>query len=58
MGFFNALFGNAKLGIQISNQVIKTLLKDKELFAYPVIMAMLSFVLLVAIFVPFVVFGA
>ncbi len=57
MGFFGNLFGNAKLGIQISNQVIKTLLKDKELFIYPVIMALLSFVILVGIFVPFILFG-
>lgn len=57
MGFFDALFGNAKLGIQISNQVIKVLLKDKGLFAYPIVMAIISFILLLLIFIPFVLAG-
>ena len=57
MGFFGALFGNVKLGLQISNQVIKVLLKDKGLFVYPVVMALISFILLVAVFVPFVLLG-
>ncbi|MDE1834079.1 MAG: hypothetical protein KGH64_01950 [Candidatus Micrarchaeota archaeon] len=57
LGLFDAMFGNVKLGIQISNQVIRVLLKDKELFIYPVIMAILSFILLFVIFVPFVLLG-
>ena len=57
MGFFGDLFGNFKLGIQISNQVIKTLLHDKELFVYPLAMALVSFFLLIIIFVPFILFG-
>ncbi len=57
MGFLDSLFGNAKLGFQISNQVIKVLLKDRGLFVYPVVMALISFILLVIVFVPFILFG-
>lgn len=57
MGIFGNIFGNAKLGIQISNQVIRVLLKDKGLFVYPVVMALLSFVLLILFFVPFILLG-
>ncbi len=57
MGILGNIFGNAKLGIQISNQVVGTLLKDKELFIYPVVMAILSFLVLVVFFVVFVLFG-
>ena len=57
MGFLSALFPNIELGIKISNQVMQTLFKDKGLFIYPVVMVLLSFVLLIAIFVPFVFLG-
>ncbi len=58
MGLFNAIFSNAKLGIQISNQVIKSVLKDRGLFVYPIVMALLSFVLLALIFAPLILGGA
>ncbi len=57
MGFLSALFPNIELGIKISNQVIGTLLKDKELFIYPVVMALIAFLLLVVVFVPFIFLG-
>lgn len=57
MGFWDALFPNIKLGINISNQVIKTLFKDKELFIYPLVMAVLAFALLIIVFVPFIILG-
>jgi hypothetical protein len=57
VGILGSIFGNARLGIQISNQVIGTLLKDKELFIYPVVMAILSFFILVVFFVPFILLG-
>lgn len=56
MGIFNSIFGNAKIGIQLSNQLIKVLFKDKGLFVYPIVMAILSFLILVGIFVPLIFF--
>ena len=57
MGILEALFSNAQVGIQLSNQVIKVLLKDKGLFVYPVAMAILSLAILLAVFVPLVFFS-
>lgn len=56
MGILEALFSNAKIGIQLSNQLVKVLLKDKGLFAYPVFMAIISFLILFVVFVPLVLF--
>ena len=57
MGFWDALPGNIGLGVQISNQVTKTLLQDKELFIYPAVMAVLSFLILLVVFIPVVLLG-
>ncbi len=56
MGILEAIFSNAKIGIQLSNQLIKVVFKDKGLFAYPVLMAIVSSLILFVIFVPLVLF--
>lgn len=47
VGLFNSLIGNAKLGYNISNQVMKVLFHDKELFVFPLVMVIVAAVELI-----------